>query len=113
MTIRYADGKTIDGVTLARTANMMRVAVKDCEDVVEFINVHGTWVSEDCEPVIIEYGPRRNAPTTTLSEADFICPRALAARLIDLLLTDSAEDEWVGQTTPQRPQDVFLSERMV
>jgi len=28
-------------------------------------------------------------------------------------LTDSAEDEWAGQTTPQRPQDVFLSERMV
>ncbi len=112
MTIRYADGKAIEGVTLARTDNLMRVAVKGCEDVAEFINVHGTWVSEDCEPVIVEYGLPQNAPTT-LSEADCICPRALAARLIDLLLTDSAEDEWEGQTTPQRPLDASLSERMV
>jgi hypothetical protein len=112
MTIRYTDGKAIEGVTLARTANTMRVAVKGCEDAAEFINVHGTWISEDCEPVTMEYGPRRDAPTT-LSEADCICPRELAARLIDLLLTDSAEDEWDGQTTPQRPQDVFLSARMV
>jgi len=112
MKIRYADGRAIEGVTLVRTANMMRVAVKGSEDAAEFINVHGTWISEDCEPVTMEYGPRRNAPTT-LAEADCICPRELAARLIDLLLTDSAEDEWEGQTTPQRPQDVFLSARMV
>jgi hypothetical protein len=112
MTIRYANGKAIEGVTLARTADIMRVAVKGSEDVAEFINVHGTWISEDCEPVTMEYGPGRNAPTT-LSEADCICPRELAARLIDLLLTDSMEDEWQGQTTPQRPQDIFLSARTV
>jgi hypothetical protein len=33
--------------------------------------------------------------------------------LIDLLLTDSAEDEWAAQTTPQRPQLVLLSARTV
>ena len=112
MTIRYADGRAIEGVTLVRTANMIRVAVKGSEDAAEFINVHGTWISEDCEPVTIEYGPRRKAPAT-LSEADCICPRALAAVLIDLLLTDSAEDEWAAQTTPQRPQLVLLSARTV
>jgi hypothetical protein len=102
----------MEGVTLARTADIMRVAVKGCEDAAEFFNVHGTWISEDCEPVTMEYGPQRNAPAT-LTEADCICPHELAARLIDLLLTDSAEDVWEGQTTPQRLQDVFLSERMV
>jgi hypothetical protein len=115
MTIGYRNGKTIEGVTLARTANTMRVALKGCEDAAEFINVHGTWISEDCEPVTIEYGPRRNAPAT-LSEADCICPRALAAVLIDLLLTDSAEDAWETretQTTPQRPQLVLVSGRTV
>jgi hypothetical protein len=112
MTIGYRNGKTIEGVTLARTANTMRVALKGCEDAAESINVHGTWISEDCEPVTIEYGPRRKAPAT-LSEADCICPRALAAVLIDLLLTDSAEDEWAAQTTPQRPQLVLLSARTV
>jgi hypothetical protein len=112
MKIRYADGRTIEGITLSRTANTMRIAVEGSEDAAEFINVHGTWISEDCEPVTIEYGPRRNAPAT-LSEADCICPRALAAVLIDLLLTDSAEDEWAAQTTPQRPQLVLLSARTV
>ena len=112
MTIGYRDGKTIEGVTLARTANTMRVAVKGCEDAAEFINVHGTWVSEDCEPVTIEYGPRRN-PLATLSEADCICPPELAARLIALLFAGSEEDEWEGRSTPRRHDDVLLSARMV
>jgi len=112
MTLRYRDGKTIEGVTLARTADTVRVALQGCEDAAEFINVHGTWISEDCEPVTIEYGSRRN-PISTLSEADCICPRELAARLIDLLLTDSSEGEWAGQSSPRRLEDVFLSARMV
>jgi hypothetical protein len=112
MTLRYRDGKTVEGVTLVRTANLMRVAVKGSDDAAEFINVHGTWISEDCEPVTIEYGPRRT-PITTLSEADCICPRELAARLIDLLLTDSAEEELERQSTPQGLEDVFLSARTV
>ena len=112
MTIGYRDGKTIEGVTLARTADIMRVAVQGCEDAAEFTNVHGTWISEDCEPVTIEYVPRRN-PVATLSEADCICPPELAARLIALLFTGSAEDECAGQSTPRRHDDVFLSARMV
>ena len=112
MTIRYADGKAIEGVTLARTANMMRVAAEGSDDAVEFIKVHGTWISEDCEPVTIEYGPRRNSLATP-AEADCICPPELAARLIDLLFTDSPEDDWEGPSTPQRLEDVFLPARMV
>jgi len=113
MTIRYADGKAIEGVTLARTANMMRVAAEGSDDAVEFIKVHGTWISEDCEPVTLEYGPRRTPPAT-LSEADCTCSRELAARLIDLLLTDSADEAtWEAQTTPQRPQLVLVSARTV
>ena len=112
MTIRYADGRAVEGVTLARTPNMMRIAVKGCDDAAEFINVHGTWISEDCEPVTMEYGPRRNARTIP-SEDDCICSRTLAAVLLDLLLTDSAEDEWAAQTTPQRPQLVLLPARTV
>jgi hypothetical protein len=112
MTIRYADGRAIEGVTLRRTANVMRVAIKGCDDAAEFSNVHGTWISEDCEPVTMEYGPRRRPPTT-LSEADCICSRSLAAVLIDLLLTNSVEEEWAAHTTPQRPPLVLVSARMV
>jgi hypothetical protein len=91
---------------------MMRVAVEGCDDAAEFIKVHGTWISEDCEPVTLEYGPRRTAPATP-SDADCICSRDLAARLIDLLLTDSAEDQWEAPATPQRPQLVLVSARTV
>ena len=112
MTIRYLDGKAMEGVTLARTANTMRVAIKGGDDAVEFIKVHGTWISEDCEPVTLEFGPRRKAPAT-VSEPDCICSSDLAAHLIDLLLTDSAEDEWEGQATPQHPQLVLVSARTV
>jgi hypothetical protein len=48
-----------------------------------------------------------------LAEADCICSRDLAARLIDLLLTDSSEDLSEAQTTPQRPQLVLVSARTV
>jgi hypothetical protein len=112
MTIRYSDGKTIEGIAFARTAETMRVAMKDCDDIVEFTNVHGTWVSEDCEPVTIQYSPRRTSIATP-SESDCICPRELAARLINLLLTDSADEEWDGRAAFQRPEGVLLSERMV
>jgi hypothetical protein len=112
MTIRYLDGKAIEGVTLARTANTMRVVVKGGDDAIEFIKVHGTWISEDCEPVTFEYGPRRHAPAT-LSEADCTCSRELASRLIDLLLTDSEEDAWEAQSAPQRPQLALVSARTV
>ena len=112
MTIRYLDGKAMEGVTLARTANTMRVAIKGGDDAVEFIKVHGTWISEDCEPVTLEYGPRRHAPAT-LSAADCTCSRELASRLIDLLLTDSEEDAWEPKTTPQRPQLALVSARTV
>jgi hypothetical protein len=112
MTIRYADGRAVEGVTLARTPNMLRIAIKGSDDAAEFINVHGTWISEDCEPVTLEYGPRRDVRTPP-SEDDCICSRTLAAVLIDLLLTDSVEDEWARQTTPQGPQLVPLPARMV
>jgi hypothetical protein len=90
----------------------MRVAVEGGDDAVELIKVHGTWISEDCEPVTLEYGPRRIAPAT-LSEADCTCSRDLASRLIDLLLKDSAEDLLEEQTTPQRPQLALVSARPV
>jgi hypothetical protein len=112
MTIRYADGKASEGITLARTADIMRVVVKDCEDVAEFINAHGTWISEDCEPVTMEHD-RLGSAAAALSEDDFICPQALAARLIDLLSTDSSEDDWEEQATPQPSEDIFLSARTV
>jgi hypothetical protein len=61
----------------------------------------------------MEYNPSWNVPAT-LSEADFICPRELAAQLIDRLLNDTVEDDWERQTIPpRRPPDAFRFARTV
>ena len=59
MTIKYRDGRTVEAVILSRDSDSMRVAVKDAEDAVKLVSVHGTWVSEDCEPVRIEFAWER------------------------------------------------------
>ncbi len=91
MTIRYQNGTVIEGSTLFRTEETMRVAVKGGDDVMQFTNIHGTWVSEDCEPVIMEIGMTRR-PVAGYSDAGFICPPELASRLVGLLFTGTAAD---------------------
>jgi len=42
-------------VLLALTGQVMRVALKDTDDVMEYRLVNQTWISEDCEPVTFEF----------------------------------------------------------
>ena len=86
MTIKYANGTKMEAVIVTRRENTIRAAVKGGDDVVEFTDVNGTWVSEDCEPVQIEFSWQRRERQIEYSEADFICPQELAARLIHMLL---------------------------
>lgn len=89
MKIRYGNGQIAETFTLCHTDTSMRIAIRGTDDVLELRRVGATWVAEDCE-VIIDDSPRRAyAP---VSEEDCICPPDLAARLLDLLYTDSAED---------------------
>ncbi|MGD0499513.1 MAG: hypothetical protein ABSC23_13875 [Bryobacteraceae bacterium] len=94
MTITFLDGRTVDAVILARTEATLRVALKGSEDVLELSNVHGTWVSEDCEPVRIGFAWQTRSRVEPPSEADCICPRNLAARLVRSLLEGGNEPEW-------------------
>ena len=91
MKIRYQNGQAVEAVTLSRTEKSMRVVVPGSDDVLDLSRVGGTWITEDCEPVSIEY-PSRRAPGATIREEDCICPADLAAHLIHLLLNDSSED---------------------
>lgn len=91
MRIRYQDGSAIEGITLSQTSTTLRVAVKGQDDVMEFNNINGAWVSEDCEPVILETGSSARTPEA-YSADQFICSKELASHLIRLLLTDSVED---------------------
>jgi hypothetical protein len=60
MTIKYQNGRTVEAIILARDSQMIRVAVKGCDDVVKLTNVNETWVTDDCEPVRIEFAWERS-----------------------------------------------------
>ena len=91
MTITYANGKTIDAVLLVKHDGYVRVAVKGCEDVVEFTVENAMWLTEDLEPVLVEFAWDRHVINGAVSEADCICPKELASLLIQLLRCDSEE----------------------
>ena len=93
MILIYADGSRTEAILLARSENKFRVAIPGCDDPVEFTDVHGTWVSEDCEPVRVEFAWQGKTREQVLSEADCICSHELAARLIHLLWSGNEDEE--------------------
>ena len=104
MTIRYANGQTIEAVLLSRAEKTMRVALQGSEDVVTLNDVNGTWVSDECEPVEVRFAWQQ-AAAGPVSEADFICSPQLAARLIRLLVTcekTGSQSKTLAMTVPDR-----------
>lgn len=55
MLVRNSSGKTQPAVILALTGAVMRVALKDGDDVEEYRLVNQTWISGHCEPVTFEF----------------------------------------------------------
>ena len=55
MLITLLDGQKIEGVIYLQTGNTMRVALKGAEDLVDFTCISGQWLSENCEPVEVEW----------------------------------------------------------
>jgi hypothetical protein len=87
MKITYRNGIVLEAVTLQSSSQTMRVAVNGHDDVMEFNRIHGVWVSEDCEPVIVATTINCQRIDPVFSEDDFICSPALASHLISLLTT--------------------------
>ena len=85
MTITYRDGRSFEAVLLAHTENQLRAAIEGNDDITEFSNIHGIWVSEDCEPVSIEFAWQKRGRQVPVTPEDCCCSRDLAARLIHLL----------------------------
>ena len=56
--IHYNNGGVLPGVALAVGDRVVRVAVKDSHDAVEFRLIDEVWVSEDCEVVEISIAER-------------------------------------------------------
>ena len=53
--IYYNNGRVLQGVVLAFGDRLVRVAVKDSNDAVEYRLVNQVWVSEDCEVVRLDF----------------------------------------------------------
>ena len=66
--IHYNNGGVLPGIALAVGDRVVRVAVKDSHDAVEFRLIDEVWVSEDCEVVEISFTER----CATLESADAI-----------------------------------------
>lgn len=64
------------------------------EDVRTLTRIHGTWISEDCESVVVEFAWQRQRSQGNPTEADCICSKPLAARLIAMLW--GAQEDSVG-----------------
>lgn len=100
MVLIYTDGSRTEGILLARTENTIRVAIPGSDDPLELTDVHGTWVTEDCEPVQVEFAWQKKTREQILSEADCICSHDLAARLLHLLWSGDDEDHLKAKAVP-------------
>jgi hypothetical protein len=101
MVLIYANGSRTEAFLLARTENKIRVAIPGSDDPLELTDVHGTWVTEDCEPVRVQFAWEGKTREQVLTEADCICSHDLAARLLHLLW--NPDEETVEQGS--RPVD--------
>lgn len=107
MKIIYRDGHAIEAIAFSRTTSTMRLAIPGQEDVLELRRVSDAWVTEDCEPVILQQESVKRA----LAEGDCICPPELAAHLIRLLQTNSSEELETSSSRPERGV-LYVAERL-
>ena len=85
VTITYPNGSVLEAIVLAREENEIRAIATGCDDALAFTRIHGTWISEEIEPVTIEFAWQRRGASPVASEDDCACPKTLAARLIESL----------------------------
>jgi len=97
MTIKFQNGRMLEGILLTQTDEAMRVAVQGWDDALELNLRNGVWVSDDCEPVQVEFAWSKKAPAPEITLEDCLCDPALAAKLIQLL--HSGDDDPEQQQT--------------
>lgn len=109
MKIRYSSGFSFEGTLLSRTEHSMRVLTPRSEDVREFTATkNGVWISEDGEPVQVDFEFVSNTYPSETTEEDCICSQELVANLIQILFAPNNEPEVVparvAMTRPVCPQ---------
>jgi hypothetical protein len=105
VTITYPNGTVLEAIVLSHEENEIRAIATGCDDVLAFTRIHGTWISEEIEPVAIEFVWQRRRKSPVTSEDDCVCPKELAARLIESLFRGCEPKEAVAD-----PVHVFSPE---
>jgi hypothetical protein len=100
-----------DAVLLMRTETMLRVALHGGDDVLELKQIAGVWVTEDCEPVQVDFAWSRLRAASPVTEEDCICPHDVAVHLIHLLYT--GDEEPAASGTPLNRIELPLTFRGV
>jgi hypothetical protein len=95
MKIRYTTGTVCEALLLSRGKDTLRAAVAGSNDALIFTHTHGTWLSEEWEPVQIEFAWGRGNGNIA-SEADCICSKSLAYHLIAMPLAGANDTALPG-----------------
>ena len=95
MRIQYSNGLTLEGSLLSRTEHSIRVLTPRSEDALEFTFVNRVWISEDWEPVQVDFAFMPPTDASQATEESCICSHELAANLIHLLFARKNEPEAV------------------
>jgi hypothetical protein len=105
MTVTYPNRTSLEAIVLSHEEHEIRAIAAGCDDVLVFTRIDGTWISDDEQPVTIEFVWQRQKASRVPSEDDCICSNELAARLIRTLFTGSepeaAESEKLFVFGPQ------------
>jgi hypothetical protein len=93
MTIRYSNGQAFEAVLLNQSEDSMRIALQNSEDVLELKNINGTWITDECEPVQVEFAWSRQSLLDDIAEDECVCSPELAAKLLRLLFAGENEPD--------------------
>jgi hypothetical protein len=94
--IIYANGTVTEALLLSREGDTLRAAVPGEDDIRELTRTERGWITQEWEPVTIEFEWQRNLAAEVPNETDCICSKELADRLKAKLLGVPAEDEEPG-----------------
>jgi hypothetical protein len=86
MTIHYPNGTLLNALLLSRENHILRATVPGDDDVRTFILINGaSWISEELDPVTIEFAWQRGEQARVPSETECVCSQELASSLISVL----------------------------
>ena len=89
MTISYPNGTVLQAIVLSHDEHGIRANATGCDDVLAFTRIHDTWISEEIDPVTMTFEWQRSRRVPAPSEDDCVCPKDLAARLIQSLFSQT------------------------